>query len=233
MKKYYKVEWMTQEFLKETFTYCDSGNLIWRHDRPIEHFKTIGGYKTYMTQRAGIIAGKIAINEVKHRDVRTVQVSFKGEKIEFKVHVLIFLLHHGYVPRLIDHIDGNYFNNKIENLQPLNNQLNTSKATMFSHNTTGYRGVSIHLGKFAVKLKFDGKPYSVGRYNSAGEAASVYNYLTKMIFGKQSFQNKLDEDYPINFEYLNTLKFYNTYLPEILTIMDSRYGSEREFRENS
>ena len=42
-------------------------------------------------------------------------VSF--ERKHYKTHRLIFAMHHGYLPKLIDHIDRNKLNNKIENLK--------------------------------------------------------------------------------------------------------------------
>lgn len=35
----------------------------------------------------------------------------------YPLHRLVFLYHYGYTPECIDHIDGDKFNNKIENLR--------------------------------------------------------------------------------------------------------------------
>lgn len=240
MKKYYKVEWMTQEFLKETFTYCDSGNLIWRHDRPIEHFSTITGWKVYLAQRAGIVAGKIAINERYNggnkkpcRDSRIIMITYKGYKKNFSSHVLIFLLHHGYVPDLIDHIDNNYLNNKISNLRELNTQLNTSRAGMFGHNSTGYRGVRYRPrdNKYIVNIKVDKKGYYCGQYENIEFAAGVYNYVSRLIFGEYSFQNAVEPLKEADIQCLNSV-FFIKHLPIILDTMDSKYGTERKFRKD-
>lgn len=238
MKKYYKVKWMTQEFLKETFTYCDSGNLIWKHDRPVEHFSTITGWKVYLVQRAGQIAGKVAINERPNggnrkpcRDTRIVIISYKGHKKNFPLHKLIFMLHYGYVPELIDHIDNDYLNNKISNLRELNLQLNTSRAGMFGHNSTGYRGVRYRPrdDKYIVNIKVDKQGYYCGQYSDLEFAASVYNYISKLVFGEYSFQNDVK---PLSLEDIAGLNsiFFTNHLPSILEKMDSKYGTERKFR---
>ena len=42
----------------------------------------------------------------------------------YLAHRLIFLMHHGYLPEMIDHIDGNPSNNLITNLREATNQQN-------------------------------------------------------------------------------------------------------------
>ena len=103
---------MTQEFVKETFTYCDSGNLIWRSDRPVNHFVTSSGYSIYMAQRAGKLAGTVSCDRKK-----TIQIKYKGELKPFETDKLIYLLHHGYIPDNIGFVDGDRHNTKVENLK--------------------------------------------------------------------------------------------------------------------
>ena len=52
-------------------------------------------------------------------------------------HRIIFLMHHGYCPEYIDHIDGNRSNNKIENLRPATLNENARNCKKPSHNTSG------------------------------------------------------------------------------------------------
>lgn len=74
-------------------------------------------------------------------------VGFKGK--EYKSHRVIWTFINGEIPdgMIIDHIDGNPFNNAISNLkiktQPENN-LNSSKR---SHNTSGETGVYFNYDK--------------------------------------------------------------------------------------
>jgi len=236
LDNYYKVEWMTQQFLKESLTYSEDGTFYWRKDRPIEHFATLRGYNVYLTQRAGKLAGKVAINEIYEngqklsRDSRDILLSHKGIKKKFPTHKLVYLYHHGYVPDVIDHINGNYLDNRIENLQELNLQLNTAKATMFSHNTSGYRGVRYRErdSKWIVNIKVDGKGYYVGQYENLEYAAEVYNYVSSKIFGEYVFINKTSLA-SVDFTTLSGT-FFSTHLPTILEDFDKRYGKERKYR---
>lgn len=226
---YFKYPWMTQKLLKDTLTYNESGHFYWRKDRPVEHFATMRGYNVFMSQWAGGIAGKIAINS--ERDTRDIIISYHGQIGKFCTHQLVFLYHHGYVPSLIDHIDGDYLNNKIENLQELNPQLNTTKATMFSHNTTGYRGVRYRPrdNKYIVNIKVDGKGYYCGQYACIHYAAAVYNYASKSIFGDYGFLNKLKQDVNFNPEDIDNV-FFNEHLPLLNKSMDVKYGTERKYK---
>jgi hypothetical protein len=68
-------------------------------------------------------------------------------KIQFRskswlVHRLVFCYHHGYFPEVVDHIDGNVENNRIENLQGCTQVENIAKARIFKTNKTGFKGVS-------------------------------------------------------------------------------------------
>ena len=94
------------------------------------------------------------------------------EARQYLLHRLIFFWHHGYLPKVVDHIDGDKTNNKIENLQGCDQHINISKAKIFSTNTTGFKGVSYN--KSAKKYEsYFWKNYQkihCGLWNTAEEA---------------------------------------------------------------
>jgi hypothetical protein len=59
----------------------------------------------------------------------------------YKTHRLIFLMHHGWLPSEIDHIDNNPRNNKIENLRPTTRRQNQFNARARADNTSGVKNV--------------------------------------------------------------------------------------------
>lgn len=63
-------------------------------------------------------------------------------KVPYKIHRLVFLMHHGYMPEFIDHIDGNPLNNKIENLRACTKQENNRNQKITKRNTSGYKNVT-------------------------------------------------------------------------------------------
>ena len=87
-----KKEWLTKELAESLFYYKD-GVLYWKDNRGYCHTKDkpVGS-----VTKAGYFESKLNLKT-------------------FKVHRVVFLLHHGYLPEVIDHIDGNkiYFSKSL------------------------------------------------------------------------------------------------------------------------
>ena len=83
------------------------------------------------------------------------------------VHRIIFLLEHGYLPEIVDHIDGNRTNNKIENLRAATKTENNRNSKKRKDNTSGYKNVNWHSQKqkWQVRLLINGKSTSFGLYD--------------------------------------------------------------------
>jgi hypothetical protein len=76
------------------------------------------------------------------------------------------LYHNGYLPELVDHIDGNKLNNRIENLREASKQENAQNQKIRLTNSSGVKGVSWHRvnKKWKVALCKNYKPYYFGSY---------------------------------------------------------------------
>ena len=92
----------------------------------------------------------------------------------YYVHRIIFMMQHGYVPHIIDHIDGNRSNNKIENLRPATRSENCRNQKTPKNNTSGYKNVFWHKTskKWKVALSVDGKLKHIGSFSEL-EAAKI------------------------------------------------------------
>jgi hypothetical protein len=90
----------------------------------------------------------------------------KINKKVYRLHRVIFLMHHGYLPKLVDHINGNKQDNRIENLRPANKSQNSSNAKIHSRNTSGIRGVSFSkkTNKWVVQVVKNAKNIYCGSY---------------------------------------------------------------------
>jgi hypothetical protein len=65
----------------------------------------------------------------------------------------------GYVPPILDHIDGNRSNNKIENLRAATVSQNLQNSKTYKSNTSGIKGVSWEKdrNKWKVQIMLRGK----------------------------------------------------------------------------
>jgi len=61
----------------------------------------------------------VTCNPTKHHRYLRVCIDGKPQAL----HRMIFLYHHGYLPKVTDHIDGNRLNNRIENLRDVSQLL--------------------------------------------------------------------------------------------------------------
>jgi hypothetical protein len=120
--------------------------------------------------------GKVAGN-IKERYVK---INIEGDS--FYAHRLIWCWHYGYYPEYIDHINGNGFNNKIENLRECNQSQNSGNA-----NWGDMRGIEQRGGSFRVRLKINGQRVSYGSYQALAEAIKVRNEAYRKVFGEFSF----------------------------------------------
>ncbi|CAB5187249.1 putative NHN endonuclease [uncultured Caudovirales phage] len=97
-----------------------------------------------------------------------------GEK-QYLAHRIIYLMHHKHLPNVIDHIDGNTNNNKIENLRESDDSTNQMNSKIRSSNTSGYRNVSWNKVRrlWAVYVKVNKKSIFVGNFKDIELAGLV------------------------------------------------------------
>ena len=152
---------MNQETVKKLFTYKD-GNLYW-------------AMKPSYKINIGDLAGSL-------RSTGYVAVMVDGKY--YKNHRLIFLWNYGFLPKYIDHINGNPADNRIENLRAASlsqNQFNRKKS---STSTTGCKNVFFNKKdkKWVVKIRVNGTRKHLGTFSNleladlvATEARDLYH----------------------------------------------------------
>jgi hypothetical protein len=106
---------------------------------------------------------------------RYLEMNICGKKI--RGHQLAWLLTYGYIPKTIDHINGNGMDNRLCNLREVTQQQNLhNQRKPPKHNTTGYMGVSFFKAgnKFAAHINLNGKKRHLGYFNDASIAHQAY-----------------------------------------------------------
>jgi len=111
-----------------------------------------------------------------------IQIEFNQKN--YKAHRVIFLLHYGYLPKIIDHIDGNPHNNKIENLREATQSQNLMNAKLRKNNTSGFKGVSFleNKKKWLAQADLNKKHYYLGIFDTKEQAINAANEFRKQHF---------------------------------------------------
>jgi len=114
--------------------------------------------------KAGDLAGRI--QKSGHR-----RIGFGGKG--YLAHRIIFLMHHGYLPKLVDHHDNDPTNNRIENLRSANRSKNRMNSKVNSNNKLGIKGVSKIGNKYRVQIQANGQYKSIGYFDDVELAELV------------------------------------------------------------
>jgi len=114
------------------------------------------------------------------------------------LHTLVFAYHHGYIPKMVDHIDGDRLNNRIENLRECSYKENGYNSKKRIDNTSGHKGVSWSkaANKWFVRLKIK------DTYKYLG----VYEDFELACFVADEARNKHHKEYANNGTYVNERK---------------------------
>lgn len=163
---------LTQDRVKELFDYKD-GNLFW---------KVKAAKRTKIGDMAGWVSSK---------GYKKVRVDRKQEYI----HRLIFLMHHGFEPKIVDHVDLNPSNNQISNLRAATREDNARNKNRQKNNTTGFTGVFFRKdsGKFRAIIGINDKLMHLGTYKCPKEAAIAYNQAAIKHHGAFARINKIPQ----------------------------------------
>jgi hypothetical protein len=143
---------MNQEDVRKIFWYeTDTGRL-----------RSLKGGKPYPWHKIG-------------KNGRYLATSLGGKS--YYAHRLVWLYHHGTTPHMLDHIDGNSANNRIENLRECTNAQNQYNSLKKINNKSGFKGVIYQESPFnpwTARIVFRGKQIYLGRYPTPERASEAY-----------------------------------------------------------
>lgn len=113
---------------------------------------------------------------------RYVRIGIDGQN--YKLHRIIFLYHKGYMPELIDHINGDRYDNRIENLREANTYQNRQNSRIYSTSKSGVKNVyfDARCNKWRVAFSINGKRKNFGLYADLEEAKQVATSMRDKYF---------------------------------------------------
>jgi len=162
------------KLFKDWFYYDEtsSTNLRWKMD------KFVG--KNYNIHRI------IKDSEAGHRGQRSSKVMLEGK--HYAVHRIILTLHGISISQkeVVDHIDGDPFNNRIDNLRVVTQAVNSRNQKKSRINTSGLTGVCLHLNRYwkaqwYEDSKLFAKYFSISRYGYDCAKELAYEYRAAKI----------------------------------------------------
>lgn len=134
---------MTQDEALSLFSYRD-GSLYWR--------KAPGFHRSL----DGTLAGTISKRGYVH-------IQYKRKL--YKAHQIVWLMFHGRIPALIDHINGLLTDNRLGNLRIATTVQNQQNARIRTDNSSGVKNVCWHKQhKWAVELSVNKKIKRLGYF---------------------------------------------------------------------
>lgn len=124
---------ITQSLLHQLIYYSpETGVFTWKSRERI-FFQNDRSFNAWNGVYPGTVAGK-------HVDGEYEKIMVLG--IRYRSHRLAFLYVHEYMPRIVDHINGNIKDNRIANLREATPSQNGHNKSLASNNTSGIKGVS-------------------------------------------------------------------------------------------
>jgi hypothetical protein len=144
-------------------------DLIEMQNQLLEDFEYKDGEISWKKRGSGRVLGK-KVGVANKRGYMTMYYRFKHAY----VHRVIFLMHHGYLPKYIDHIDGNPSNNTIENLREATVAQNRANSKTPSTSKTGIKGVCWlkKEQRYFAYCMVNGKQHDLGTFKKIEEATT-------------------------------------------------------------
>jgi hypothetical protein len=126
--------------------------------------------------RIGDIAG--CINPKGYHQVRI-------DRATYRTHRLAFLYMTGeWPPNETDHINGDKADNRWTNLRLATRSQNQANLRKMATNTSGYKGVRWHKGKWEAKITVNGQQKYLGYFDCPATAHAVYAEAAKKHFNE-------------------------------------------------
>jgi len=175
----------SQEYLLQCFTYePETGKLFWK-DRPRHHFDNDRAWMSFH----GNFSNKECGSKAFKQDGRPLGLTVRMGKSLMLVHRIIIVMVEGFLStdRLVDHKDGNPFNNVYSNLRPcdyLQNVRNMKRRREGKKSSGLPKGVSRNRDKFRASVRHLGKFTSLGTFVTPHEAHQAYCSFVKDNWGE-------------------------------------------------
>ena len=156
----------------------------------MEKWRKIKGFENYSVSNLGNVRnrfGKILSGSIQN-GYRSHDLRFNGVRRIFKTHQLVAISFLNHRPNgmniVIDHINENKLDNRVDNLQLVTNRFNVAKSYKNKNTSSKYVGVSwdswSNKWKASIRLNDGSKLKHLGRFKNEYEAHLAYQKELRM-----------------------------------------------------
>lgn len=96
---------------------------------------------------------------------------------------IVFGMHKGFIPEVVDHINRDVTDNRIHNLRAATKSENCCNAKLSKRNTSGIKGVSFSNGKWLAQIMKSRKRITLYYGDDRCEAVRIRLHAEKMLHG--------------------------------------------------
>ncbi len=125
----------------------------------------------------------------KSRYYAGISMKINGKFKDVPVHRLIMEVPND---KVVDHINGNGLDNRRCNLRIVTQHQNTFNMSKSNKKTySKYKGLTLKNDRpgWVVRIKYNDRHIELGSYKSEEKAASIYNFASRIFFGKYRKEN--------------------------------------------
>lgn len=114
------------------------------------------------------------------------QIKYKGKR--YLAHRVVFFFAYGYLPEIIDHIDGDTKNNNPNNLRAVTPSQNMINRKLQKNNNSGHRGIDWmpRQKQYRAQIHKDGKKIYLGMRKDINEAIKLRTDAEEIYHGEYS-----------------------------------------------
>lgn len=143
-----------------------TGQLIWK-ERPREMFQSNRAWNTWNSR----FSGKIAFTSTDTLGYKQGAICGK----QYRAHRVIWAMEYGYWPNIIDHINGDGTDNRIDNLRDVCHMENLHNQKRAKDNTSGITGVCWDKcnQRWIATICVNTHQINLGRYDNIEEASNI------------------------------------------------------------